>query len=70
MTRIKLWTSASLSYAGRLQLLKSTIFSMQVYWLSIFIIPVSVSQKIREDHVSVLMEGSSDGDAWSESELG
>ena len=26
--RIKLWTTASLSYAGRLQLIKSTLFSM------------------------------------------
>ncbi|KAG6750319.1 hypothetical protein POTOM_047423 [Populus tomentosa] len=30
-SRIQLWTSASLTYAGRLQLIKSVLFSIQVY---------------------------------------
>jgi hypothetical protein len=30
-SRITLWTSSSLTYAGRLQLIKSVLFSIQVY---------------------------------------
>jgi hypothetical protein len=44
--RIKLWTSTSLTYAGRLQLIKSILFSIQVYWSSIFILPGATIKKI------------------------
>ena len=58
-TRIKLWTSASLSYAGRLQLIKSTIFSMQVYWSSMFILPAAVTKNIESIMARFLWRGSS-----------
>lgn len=40
--RIKSWTNRYLSYAGRAQLIKSILFSMQVYWSSLFILPKKV----------------------------
>lgn len=59
ISRIKLWTSASLTYAGRLQLIKSTLFSIQVYWSSIFIIPASTIRKIESSLASFLWKGTS-----------
>lgn len=40
---IKAWTSHSLSYAGRLELIKSVVQGVSCYWLSIFPIPAIVS---------------------------
>ncbi|XP_028081799.1 uncharacterized protein LOC114283172 [Camellia sinensis] len=40
--RIKSWTNRYLSYASRAQLIKSILFSMQVYWSSLFILPKKV----------------------------
>ncbi|GKD95055.1 hypothetical protein Tco_1374892 [Tanacetum coccineum] len=37
--RIEDWKNKSLSFAGRLQLCKSVISSMQVYWASVIILP-------------------------------
>ncbi|GJV82914.1 hypothetical protein Tco_1522812 [Tanacetum coccineum] len=37
--RIEDWKNKSLSFAGRLQLCKSVISSMQVYWASVLILP-------------------------------
>ncbi|GAV92785.1 hypothetical protein CFOL_v3_36163, partial [Cephalotus follicularis] len=34
------WVSKSLSLAGRLQLVKATLFSMQTYWCSTFLLPM------------------------------
>ncbi|XP_028080203.1 uncharacterized protein LOC114281810 [Camellia sinensis] len=48
--RIKSWTNKLLSYAGRAQLIKSILFSMQVYWSSLFILP----KKIVSDIESIL----------------
>ena len=59
ISRIKLWTSTSLTYAGRLQLIKSTLFSIQVYWSSIFIIPASTGRKIESSLASFLWKGTS-----------
>ncbi|KAJ6941863.1 hypothetical protein NC652_007817 [Populus alba x Populus x berolinensis] len=59
ISRIKLWTSVSLTYAGRLQLIKSTLFSIQVYWSSIFIIPASTVRKIESSLASFLWKGTS-----------
>src|SRR5262249_26783296 len=36
------WTCKFLSYVGRLQLLKLVIFSMQIYWAFVFILPKKV----------------------------
>ncbi|GAV93068.1 LOW QUALITY PROTEIN: zf-RVT domain-containing protein, partial [Cephalotus follicularis] len=37
--RANSWVSKSLSFAGRLQLVKATLASMQTYWSSIFLLP-------------------------------
>nr|GEY63836.1 hypothetical protein [Tanacetum cinerariifolium] len=37
--RVQDWKNKSLSFAGRIQLIKSVIGSMHIYWASIFIIP-------------------------------
>ncbi|GAV73954.1 zf-RVT domain-containing protein, partial [Cephalotus follicularis] len=42
MARVNRWVSKSLSYAGRLQLIKSTMASMQLFWCSIFLLPSAV----------------------------
>ncbi|GAV92767.1 zf-RVT domain-containing protein, partial [Cephalotus follicularis] len=41
LARVNSWTSRSLSYAGRLQLIKSTLASMQVFWCSTFLLPAA-----------------------------
>nr|GFB63275.1 RNA-directed DNA polymerase, eukaryota, reverse transcriptase zinc-binding domain protein [Tanacetum cinerariifolium] len=46
--RILDWKNKSLSFAGRLQLIKFVISSMQVYWASMFILPVSISSDIEK----------------------
>jgi hypothetical protein len=46
--RINSWTSKKLSFAGRLQLLSFVLFSLQVYWLSIFILPKKVLKDISQ----------------------
>ncbi|XP_028083430.1 uncharacterized protein LOC114284679 [Camellia sinensis] len=48
--RIKSWTNKLLSYAGRAQLIQSILFSMLVYWSSLFILP----KKIIGDIESIL----------------
>ncbi|GAV92297.1 hypothetical protein CFOL_v3_35677 [Cephalotus follicularis] len=42
LARVNSWTTKSLSYAGRLQLIKSTLASMQVFWCSTFLLPAEV----------------------------
>uniref|UniRef100_A0A6N2M2M8 Reverse transcriptase domain-containing protein n=1 Tax=Salix viminalis TaxID=40686 RepID=A0A6N2M2M8_SALVM len=58
-SRIKLWTTATLSYAGRLQLISSVLFSIQVYWASKFILPDFISKKIESMLSAFLWKGSS-----------
>jgi hypothetical protein len=59
VSRIRLWTSASLTYAGRLQLIKSTLFSIQVYWSSLFILPTSIIRRIEGIFAAFLWKGTS-----------
>ncbi|GAB2282642.1 hypothetical protein Dimus_039557 [Dionaea muscipula] len=42
VARITCWTARCLSYAGRLQLVKSILLSIHVYWSQIFLFPKSV----------------------------
>ena len=58
-TRRRVWTSKSLSYGGRLQLIKSVLFSYQVYWSSLFILPASVVSRIESTLSAFLWKGSS-----------
>jgi hypothetical protein len=45
-TRLFSWQNKCLSFAGRLQLIRSVLSSLQVYWSSIFVLPVSISNDI------------------------
>ncbi|GJW31757.1 hypothetical protein Tco_0051789 [Tanacetum coccineum] len=45
--RIGDWKNKSLSFAGRLQLCKSVISSMHVYWASVLVIPKGILQDIQ-----------------------
>ncbi|XP_056698045.1 uncharacterized protein [Spinacia oleracea] len=47
VARIKSWTSKFLSYAGRLQLVKSVRFGIQLYWCQIFVMPKKVMKEIQ-----------------------
>lgn len=40
--KITSWTSKFLSYAGRLRLIKSILFSIQTFWCQIFILPKKI----------------------------
>ncbi|XP_019252627.1 PREDICTED: uncharacterized protein LOC109231417 [Nicotiana attenuata] len=44
--RIQSWTSKFLSYAGRIQLIKSMLFSIQVFWSQVFVLPKKLIQLI------------------------
>ncbi|GJV50983.1 MACPF domain-containing protein CAD1 [Tanacetum coccineum] len=46
--RIGDWKNKSLSYAGRLQLCKSVISSMHVYWASVLMIPIGILLDIEQ----------------------
>lgn len=48
LRRIQSWTNKTLSYGGRLQLVKSVLFSIQIYWSSIFILPQRVLHDIEK----------------------
>lgn len=68
--RILNWTAKSLSYAGRLQLVKSVLTSMHIYWTSIFTLPKSVITEVEKMCRSFLWHGIDKGKkggmvAWS-----
>lgn len=44
--RIQWWMAKHLSYAGRLQLVKSVLFGIQTYWAQIFILPKKILKEI------------------------
>ena len=56
--RLTHWTSRLLSYAGRLQLINSTLFSVQTYWSSMFILPIGLYRKIEKMTANFLWTGS------------
>ena len=58
-SRIKLWTSTSLTYAGRLQLIKTILFSIQVYWSALFILPCSTVTTMENILSKFLWKGTS-----------
>lgn len=41
-SRVQSWTHRFLSFAGRLQLIKSVLHATQAFWASVFILPVAV----------------------------
>ena len=45
-TPLNSWCDRKLSFAGRLQLIRSVLYGIQVYWTNIIIIPVKVTKEI------------------------
>ncbi|GAV69890.1 zf-RVT domain-containing protein, partial [Cephalotus follicularis] len=43
--RASSWINTSLTFAGRLKLVKATLVSMQVYWCSAFLLPSSIAKE-------------------------
>ncbi|XP_058766697.1 uncharacterized protein LOC131640300 [Vicia villosa] len=58
--RIQHWTSKLLSYAGRIQLVKSITFVVTQYWMHYFPIPKAVIHKIEAIGRSFIWSGSHD----------
>ena len=56
-SRIQHWTAQFLSYASRLQLIKSVIFSIQQYWSKLFILPKKVTKKVEQIMRNFLWNG-------------
>ncbi|XP_021729346.1 uncharacterized protein LOC110696366 [Chenopodium quinoa] len=50
--RIQGWMAKHLSYAGRLQLVKSVMFGIQTYWAQIFILPKKIVKEIEKSLIS------------------
>lgn len=46
ISKTKSWTNRDLTYAGRVQLIKNVLFSMQTYWTSLFILPKKVIKEV------------------------
>ncbi|XP_021736140.1 uncharacterized protein LOC110702693 [Chenopodium quinoa] len=44
--RINGWSAMHLSYAGRLQLVKSVVFGIQTYWAQIFVLPKKILKEM------------------------
>jgi hypothetical protein len=55
------WLSKNLSYAGRLQLLSSILYSLQVYWMGIFILPKRIIRAIEQKFNKFLWNGNGEG---------
>lgn len=47
LDKIQGWAALLLSYAGRVQLINSVLFGIQVYWSQIFLIPKKIIQVIQ-----------------------
>jgi hypothetical protein len=70
-SRIESWLSKNLSYAGRLQLISSILYSLQVFWSGIFILPTKILKAIEQKFNRFLWNGKDDCSAkakvsWTE----
>ena len=45
--RINYWTTRHLSYAGRIQLINSVLFSLHTYWISLFILSKKIISRLK-----------------------
>jgi hypothetical protein len=54
---IDYWLSKNLSYAGRLQLLSSVLYILQVYWMCIFILLKKIIRAIEQKFNKFLWNG-------------
>lgn len=48
VAKAKSWTCRALSFAGRLQLINSILFAIQIYWSSIFMLPKAVIKQVEQ----------------------
>lgn len=55
--RISNWTSKKLSYARRIQLVKTVMFGIQAYWAQFFLIPAKIMKAIEEYYRSYIWSG-------------
>ncbi|KAL2247960.1 UNVERIFIED_CONTAM: hypothetical protein Sindi_2648300 [Sesamum indicum] len=55
--RIAGWEGMALSYAGRVQIIKSVLLSLSLYWSSAFILPKKVTNEIEKRLRTFLWEG-------------
>jgi hypothetical protein len=59
--RLYSWTTLKLSQAGRLTLVKSVIFAMQVYWARTYVLPMKLMKMIRSAFMRFLWTGRTAG---------
>ena len=57
--RISSWTAKFLTFAGRLQLIKSVLCSIQSFWNSLFVLPKKVMNQVEQILRRFLWKGSS-----------
>ena len=57
--RINHWSTQFLSYAGRLQLIQSVVYSIQNFWCRQFLLPKSVLKKLNQLCSSFFWKGTS-----------
>ncbi|KAL0282884.1 UNVERIFIED_CONTAM: hypothetical protein Sradi_7248600 [Sesamum radiatum] len=57
--RLAGWHNQNLSYAGRLQLIKSVLSTLHTYWASVFILPKGVLKLLEKRMRAFLWQGSS-----------
>ncbi|KAL0288764.1 UNVERIFIED_CONTAM: hypothetical protein Sradi_7090300 [Sesamum radiatum] len=60
-TRLAGWNHQHLSYAGRLQLIKSVLSTLHMYWASVFILPKGVLKMLERKMRTFLWQGPSGG---------
>ncbi|GAV64835.1 hypothetical protein CFOL_v3_08350 [Cephalotus follicularis] len=58
--RVRTWACNDLSFGGRLQLISSTLFSMQVFWCKTFVLPAAVIENCEQIIRSFLWFGVGD----------
>ena len=56
--KVRHWTYKTLSFAGRVHLINSVLFSIQVYWASLFLLPRQVVKNVEQIMRSFLWSGS------------
>jgi hypothetical protein len=56
-SRMDSWCAKHLSFAGRLQLISSVLFSLQVFWSNVFILPKAVTRLLEQKLNSFLWCG-------------
>ncbi|KAL2240842.1 UNVERIFIED_CONTAM: Transposon TX1 uncharacterized protein [Sesamum indicum] len=58
--RIAGWEGMSISYAGRVQIIKSVLSALSLYWASAFILPKAIIEEVEKRLRTFLWKGTSD----------